>query len=114
MLSMAPATTRAAAAALVPRQRNLVEAMLAYLVTRLPVNERAFHLRILSRQFSTGMLHGRASVIAALMPATAPLWFGAPIDPRHDAPLRMLAKGRRPDRDGARRRGRAGSYYPPP
>jgi TniQ len=113
LLSMAAATTRAAAAVLVPRQRNL-EAMLAYLVTRVPADERAFHLRVLSRQFSTGLLHGRASVIAALMPATAPLWFGAPIDPRHDAPLPMLAKGRRHDRAGARRRGRAGSYYPPP
>lgn len=110
---MAPATTPAAAAARVPRQRNL-ETMLAYLVTQLPADERAFHVRILSRPFSTGMLHGRASVIAALMAATAPLWFGAPIDPRHDAPLRMLAKGRRHDRDGARRRGRAGSYHPPP
>jgi hypothetical protein len=113
LLSMAPATTRAAAAVLVARQRNL-EAMLAYLVTQLPADERAFHRRTLSRQFSTGILHGRASVIAALIPATAQLWFGAPIDPRHDAPLRMLAKGRRHDRDRARRRGRAGSYYPPP
>jgi hypothetical protein len=112
LLSMAPATTRATAAALVPRQRNL-EAMLAYLVTQLRADERAFHLRILSRQFSTGILHGRARVIAALTPAAAHLWFGAPIDPRHDAPLRMLAKGRRHDRDGTRRRARAGSYAPP-
>ena len=112
LLSMAPATTRAAAAALVPRQRNL-EAMLAYLVTQLPSNERAFHLGILSRQFSTGILHGRASVIAALIPATAQHWFGAPIDPRHDAPLRLLAKGRRHDWNGARRRGRTGPHPPP-
>ncbi len=71
LLSMAPATTRAPAATLVARQRNL-EAMLAYLVTQLPADERAFHLRILSRQFSTGMLHGRASVIAALITGDRP------------------------------------------
>jgi hypothetical protein len=32
--------------------------MLAYLVTQLPADQRAFHLRTLSRQFSTGILHG--------------------------------------------------------
>ncbi|HKM61553.1 MAG TPA: TniQ family protein [Acidisphaera sp.] len=109
LLSAAPATTRAAAAARVPRQRNL-EAMLAYLVTRLPADQRVSHLRTLSRQFSSGILHGRARVIAALIPATAHVWFGAPIDPRHDAPLRMLAKRGRHGRDGARRSSRAGSY----
>jgi len=84
--------------------------MLAYLVTRLPADQRVSHLRTLSRQFSSGILHGRARVIAALIPATAHVWFGAPIDPRHDAPLRMLAKRGRHGRDGARRSSRAGSY----
>jgi len=92
-LHAAPTTPSTAAAALVPRQRNL-EAMLAYVVTQLPADERDIHLRRLSCQFSTGILHGRAKVIAALMPATANVWFGAPIDARHDTPLRMLAQGR--------------------
>lgn len=100
-LSAAPPTTHAAAAALVPRQRNL-EAMLAYVVTQIPADQRAFHLRTVSRQFGTVTLHGRARVIAALMPATAHGWFGAPIDPRHDAPLRILAKRGRLGRDGAK------------
>jgi hypothetical protein len=112
LVSVAPATMRTATAALVPRQRNL-EAMLAYLVTQIPTDQGPFHLRTLNRQFSTGILHRRARLIAALTPATAHLWFGAPIDPRHDAPLRMLAKGRRHDQDRGRRRGGTRSYAPP-
>jgi hypothetical protein len=100
LLSAAPAKRPTAAATLVPRQRNL-EAMLAYLVTQIPPEERAFHLRTLSRQFGTDIRQGRAGVIAALKPATADVWFGAPIDPRHKAPLRLLAKyGRQDRRDG--------------
>jgi hypothetical protein len=108
-LAAAPPTPRAATAALVPRQRNL-EAMLAYLVTQIPADERALHLRALSRQFSTGILHGRARVIAALLPPAVPVWFGTPIDPRHDTPLRLLARGRRHDPAGGRRQRR--SYAP--
>lgn len=77
--------------------------MPAYLVTQLPADQRAFHLRTLSSQFSTGIQHGRARAIAALTPATAHVWIGVPIDPRHDAPLRMLAKRGWPGRDGTRR-----------
>ncbi len=92
LLCDAPATPRAVAARLVPRQRNL-QAMLAYLVTHLPGPERLVHLRALSHHFRIGKLQSRARVIAACLPETAHIWFGAPIDPRHDTPLRMLAQG---------------------
>ena len=96
LLCEAPVTPRAVAAKLVPRQRNL-QAMLAYLMVHLPAPERQFHLRPLSRQFRTGTLKSRAGAIAACLPETAAIWFGAPIDPRHDAPLRMLARGVTPE-----------------
>lgn len=67
--------------------------MLAYLVTHLAGPERLVHLRALSRHFRTGKPQSRAGVIAACLPETADIWFGAPIDPRHDTPLRMLAQG---------------------
>jgi hypothetical protein len=92
LLREAPATARSVAARVAPRQRNL-NSMLSYLVTQLPARERNFHLDYLTRQFRPSGLHGRARVMATLLPATAHIWFGAPIDPRHDTPLRMLAEG---------------------
>jgi TniQ len=106
LLRDAPATPRSVAARVAPRQRNL-NAMLSYLVTYLPARERNFHLDYLTRQFRPSRLHGRARVMATLLPATAHIWFGAPIDSRHDTPLRMLAGGvtnwrRDPGRAGTR------------
>jgi len=97
LLCAAPATPPSEAAKLVPRQRNL-EAMLAYLVTHLPAGERVLHLKLLSRKLPTSKLVSRAAAMAALLPATADNWFGAPIDPRHDRPLQMLAEGWRAPR----------------
>ena len=35
----------------------------------------------------------RERVVADLLPTTARSWFASPVDPRHEAPLLMLAEG---------------------
>ena len=91
LFSVAPPTTRAAAAALVPRQRNL-EAMLVYLVTHIPGGPT----RVSPAHAQPPVQHRHPARPGprdrGTDAGTAHGWFGAPIDPRHDAPLRILAK----------------------
>ena len=86
--------------------------MLAYLVTNLPVRQREFHLSHLTRQFRPSKLKDRARVMATFLPDEAHNWFGAPIDPRHEKPLWMLAEGVTIKRVSSRPGGNVRYYAP--